>query len=255
VNCLDGEDRQSVIGSSFSETVTVSNQPADSTNLMYSKHSGSLPDGLTLDSTTGVISGTPTAAGIFTFTLEAGVVLSDGSTVETTRSECTIQIHSCTGGCSYSKGYWKNHPEDFSSDFWVGNADGANSIHVTTATIAGSLLDNKYCVNNPQIPGDYTGKKINQNGNPLNQLYAQITAVRLNLLQLNSCTGNTEMSDALTTADNLLAAFNCFTILADAEQSAKARELAEDFDAFNNGLIGPGHCDTLLPAPVLTPAP
>jgi YVTN family beta-propeller protein len=55
----------------------------------FSIISGSLPPGLTLDSATGAITGTPTTAGAFTFT--AQVVDSQGNTVTTS---CTIVVPS-----------------------------------------------------------------------------------------------------------------------------------------------------------------
>src|SRR5664280_1225377 len=52
--------------------------------------SGSLPAGLTLNASTGAITGTPTAYGTFTFT--AKVVDSTGTTAGTTTSSCTMVI-------------------------------------------------------------------------------------------------------------------------------------------------------------------
>ncbi len=56
----------------------------------YSITAGSLPTGLTLNPTTGAITGTPTAAGSFTFT--AQVVDSRGTAAGTTSTSCTIVI-------------------------------------------------------------------------------------------------------------------------------------------------------------------
>ena len=56
----------------------------------YSITAGSLPTGLTLNPTTGAITGTPTAAGPFTFT--AQVVDSTGTSAGTTSTSCTIVI-------------------------------------------------------------------------------------------------------------------------------------------------------------------
>ncbi len=56
----------------------------------FSIIAGSLPPGLTLNSSTGAITGTPTTYGTFNFT--AQVIDSTGSTAGTTTSNCTITI-------------------------------------------------------------------------------------------------------------------------------------------------------------------
>ncbi|MEV8339298.1 Ig domain-containing protein [Leucobacter sp. NPDC077196] len=56
-----------VVGTAVSVTFTASG----ATKPTYSVVAGELPDGLTLNSTTGVVSGTPTAAGAYSFTLRA----------------------------------------------------------------------------------------------------------------------------------------------------------------------------------------
>jgi hypothetical protein len=55
------------VGTPYTYTFAASGNPAPT----FSVHSGSLPSGLTLDSTTGTVSGTPKTPGSFTFTIEA----------------------------------------------------------------------------------------------------------------------------------------------------------------------------------------
>jgi uncharacterized delta-60 repeat protein len=71
-------------GAAYSYTFTASGTPAPT----FSVASGSLPTGLTLDGTTGVLSGTPTASGAFTFTVKAA----NGVSPDATTSALTINV-------------------------------------------------------------------------------------------------------------------------------------------------------------------
>ena len=69
-----------VVGSPYTSTVTASGTPTAT----FSITSGALPAGLTLDTTTGVISGTPTTPGTYTFTVSASNGVSPDTSAEYT---------------------------------------------------------------------------------------------------------------------------------------------------------------------------
>jgi hypothetical protein len=85
LNCGPCSASKATVGTGYSATMTVTGGTAPFT---FSLTSGALPAGLTLNTTTGVISGTPTTAGTTTFTVK--VVDANGS-VDT--DTCTIVVN------------------------------------------------------------------------------------------------------------------------------------------------------------------
>jgi hypothetical protein len=60
-----------VLGTPYSQTITAAAIPNNTRSYTFSVSSGALPAGLTINPTTGVVSGTPTAVGLFDFTITA----------------------------------------------------------------------------------------------------------------------------------------------------------------------------------------
>ena len=137
-------------------------------------------------------------------------------------------------GCTSTIGYWKTHAglgpqDDVVSDLlplWLGTPGGETSIKVTSAQQAVDILK----------------MSLGDSSNGITKLYAQLLAAKLNVA---SGAGNTAIATALTAADAFLSDYgwqDWETLTPDQQQTVLS--WMTTFDAFNNGVIGPGHCDT-----------
>jgi hypothetical protein len=156
---------------------------------------------------------------------------------ETHEASATVTINTgeCNGGagCTRTIGYWKNHAGgDKKTDVvtpllpvWLGTANGAKSVNVTTASQAIEILS-----------------KSDDASNGINKLMAQLLAAKLNIL---SGADPAVVAGIITRADQFLAlrpASEWSQVGADDRQSVLS--WAEFLDRYNNGVVGPGHCDT-----------
>lgn len=122
--------------------------------------------------------------------------------------------------CTLTQGYWKNHPEDWSQ---------------TTLDLGGAAYSHADAMAILQAPSEGDASLI---------LAHQLIAAKLNILV--GGVSDESIAAALGDADAWLAA-NAdgdgslpFGVSPD---SAEASALASILDSFNNGLIGPGHCN------------
>ena len=134
--------------------------------------------------------------------------------------------------CTRTIGYWKTHagfgPQaDVVTPLlplWLGTSGGAKSVHVTTAALAVALLD-----------------KSGDASNGINKLYAQLLGAKLNIA--NGASGSAILQ-TITQADLFLATHGAadWSSLSSAQRQ-QVLMWAATLDDYNNGRIGPAHCD------------
>lgn len=108
-------------------------------------------------------------------------------------------------GCTLSQGYWKNHPEDWETDGELCEQSWMDILHTPPRGDAWYILAHRYIA-----------------------------------AELNAAAGasTADLGDALEEAADLLD--DCEI---DREDREYALDLADLLDDYNNGRIGPGHCD------------
>lgn len=84
VHITSGTPKSATVGTKYSFQVTATGEPAPT----FSVRSGALPAGLTLDKTTGTITGTPTKVGSFSFVIAAENVVGPAAT-----ADYTLTVH------------------------------------------------------------------------------------------------------------------------------------------------------------------
>ncbi len=138
-------------------------------------------------------------------------------------------------GCTRTIGYWKTHAgfgpqEDKVTPLlpvWLGDAGGTKSIEVTDAQTAVDILS-------MNVYGDQS--------NGITKLYAQLLAAKLNIVYGAS---DYDVADYITEADAFLADYDWTDWGSLSKMEMKAvLYWKTSFDNYNNGYIGPGHCDS-----------
>lgn len=140
---------------------------------------------------------------------------------------CVIQ------GCTLTIGYWKTHAGFTGGNkdmvtrhlpIWLGTANGAKSVQVTSAAQAVTILE-------------FSGNAANG----INKLYAQMLGAKLNIANGAS---SSAVADVLAAADAYLATHDAtdWANLGPAERGQVLTWMTH-LDNYNNGLIGPGHCE------------
>lgn len=122
----------------YSNSVWADGYPAAT----YSISSGALPAGITLNSTTGLVSGLTTASGAYTFTIKAENILgsitqSFSGTVQTPPSWSDQTLGIITQGVSYSDGVSASGTASIVYSIYSGSLPAGLSLNASTGAITG----------------------------------------------------------------------------------------------------------------------
>ncbi|MBA3541466.1 MAG: DUF4215 domain-containing protein [Deltaproteobacteria bacterium] len=142
---------------------------------------------------------------------------------ETQQSHQASRSQRAVGDCTYTQGYWKNHPAA-----WPVDSLQLGSASYTQA----ELLD---IFHTPVT------------GNGLIALAHQLIAAKLNVA---SGASPATVSAAINAADALIGGLIVPPVGDGALATEATSDLVGDLDGFNQGITGPGHCDDHLPPPV-----
>ena len=147
-----------------------------------------------------------------------------------------------TYGCTFTIGYWKNHagfspqPDVVTAllPVYLGTFGGTKTLAVTTSKIAYDVLrENVY--GTPE--------------NGITKLYAQLLAAKLNV---KAGADPAAVAGILSQADAFLASYSYKDwYLLSAQNQATVLSWQQTLDEYNNGLLGPGHCDSELIVPCI----
>jgi hypothetical protein len=164
LNCGPCSASKGTVGSSYSATMTVTGGSGTNT---FSIATGSLPPGLSLNASTGTISGTPTTAGTYTFTSKVvdknGNSDTDTCTIVIQGSPVNLSCGSCGSGKAYTgQGYYTNMSVSGGSGPYTfsiisGTLPNGLSLNTSTGVVSGT----------PTTTGTYTftSKVVDKNGN------------------------------------------------------------------------------------------
>jgi len=162
------------------------------------------------DTATGMTGNYVLAAGDSNLTVDAGLVLEQTG-----------------GGCTFTIGYYKNHPAAIQPlPIYLGTVGGPKTLVVTSTAMGVNVLGQK---------------TYGKPSNGITKLYAQLLAAKISIA---NDADPAAVSSFITQADLFLATHdhNDWSGLSSAEKGLVLGWHTQ-IDNYNNGIIGPGHCD------------
>ena len=173
----------------------------------------------------------------------------DNDTDEVGSDNWTVNVNvECVRGCTLTQGYWKTHNDSFkggapTDDNWENITPAAElSGFFTTA--------NSYPVIGPNVPPFtwFTVFNTPPKGNAYYNLAHQYMAAKLNIL--NGAGATPAVTAAITAAEDFFDSYTPAAFAALGKKHALRGQVigwAGTLGSFNEGSIGPGHCDEQIP--------
>jgi len=158
-----GSNDNATVGQAYSESLTVNGGTPSYT---FSITSGSLPPGLTLKTSTGVISGSPSTAGTYTFTTKVVDSKGNTDTASCTIKVCQPPLELQSGNC----GQYGQTGQSYSGTWQTSGGQGPYNYSIDSGSLPPGLTLNSKTGNisgAPTTPGFYvfTGKVTDSQGN------------------------------------------------------------------------------------------
>jgi hypothetical protein len=169
-----------------------------------------------------------TTSGIYPVRNVATLTTGSGNT-QTGSSTVTVTVPQT--GCTLTQGYWKTHSKSGPAPY----DDAWKNLPGTPVSLEENTLFFK------------SGRtwiavfRTPPAGNAFFNLAHQYMAAKLNVL--NGAATTTAVASAITDAETLFNSLANGSVTLTNTQTRTARSLASTLDQYNNGLIGPGHCD------------
>jgi hypothetical protein len=186
---------QWTLNQGYTQTITVSG----GTGGLALSHSGSLPTGLTFDDTTGILSGTPSATGTFTFSVTG----TDGIGAQTTQSY-SVTINPPVSLGSLGQSQWTMNETGYDQTIIASGGTGALTLSHTGSIPTGLTFDDSTGIlsGTPTAAGTFTFSATGTDsiGAQTSQSYTVVInpAVSLSALAQTQWTPNQPYSQTIT---------------------------------------------------------
>jgi hypothetical protein len=169
------------------------------------------------------------------FDLVNNATLTESTNGQQHTASATVQLYTgaCPTGCTLTIGYWKTH---------AGFGPQPDSLSALLPVQLGITVPKGILVDNAALAVDLLAMKTyGDPSNGITKLYAQLLGAKLNIL---NGADSSAVASVIQAVDQFLGSYD-YTAWGTLTKAKKLLVLSWQtaLDNYNNGLIGPGHCD------------